>query len=56
MARTTGELPKGTRITDFVSLGVIAKTFPVNKVNKILLGTGKASKRQRDLPAHVVVY
>lgn len=56
MARTTGELPKGARITDFVSLGVIAKTFPVNKVNKILLGCGKASKRQRDLPAHVVVY
>lgn len=56
MARTTGELPKGARITDFVSLGVIAKTFPVNKVNKILLETGKASKRQRDLPAHVVVY
>ena len=56
MARTTGVLPEGTRITDFVSLGVIGKTFPVNKVNRILIETGRASKRQRDLPAHVVVY
>lgn len=56
MARTVAELPKGTRITDYVSLGVIAKTFPVDKVKAILDVTGKTSKRQRDLPAHVVVY
>ena len=56
MARTLAELPKGSRITDYVSLGVLAKTFPVQKVKSVLAGTGKASIRQRDLPAHVVVY
>lgn len=28
MARTLAELPKGARITDYISLGVLAKTFP----------------------------
>jgi hypothetical protein len=56
MARTLAELPKGSRITDYVSLGVVAKTFPVQKVKSILVSTGKGSIRQRDLPAHVVVY
>src|ERR1700726_1210957 len=56
MARTVATLPVGSRITDFISLGVIAKTFPVDKVHAILRATGKTSVRQRDLPAHVVVY
>lgn len=56
MARTLAELPKGSRITDYVSLGVLAKTFPVQKVKSVLVSTGRASIRQRDLPAHVVVY
>lgn len=56
MARTVAELPAGARITDYISLGVITKTFPRLKVESILAATGKASKRQRDMPAHVVVY
>lgn len=56
MARTLAQLPEGSRISDYISLGVIAKTFPVRKIEAILRATGKASKRQRDLPAHVVVY
>ena len=56
MARTVATLPVGSRITDFISLGVIAKTFPVDKVHALLQATGKTSIRQRDLPAHVVVY
>lgn len=56
MARRSAELPSGTRITDYISLGVIGKTFPITKVNKILCETGRTSQRQRDLPAHVVVY
>lgn len=56
MARTLAELPKGSRITDYVSLGVLAKTFPVQKVKSVLISTGRDSIRQRDLPAHVVVY
>jgi hypothetical protein len=39
-----------------VSLGVLAKTFPFEKVKSVLVSTGKDSIRQRDLPAHVVVY
>lgn len=56
MARTIATLPQGSRITDYISLGVIAKTFPLEKVNEMLGRTGKTSQRQRDLPAHVVVY
>ena len=56
MARTVATLPAGSRITDYVSLGVIAKTFPAGKVRSVLEATNKASLRQRDLPAHVVVY
>jgi hypothetical protein len=56
MARTVAELPSGTRITDFISLGVLTKTIPLGAINTVLAGTGKASVRQRDLPAHVVVY
>lgn len=56
MARTLAELPKGSRITDYISLGVIARTFPLRKIQAVLRATGKASRRQRDLPAHVVVY
>jgi len=56
MARTVAELPKGTRITDHISLGVIAKVFPLEKVHEALDAEGRNSKRQRNLPAHVVVY
>lgn len=56
MARTLAQLPPGTRITDYISLGVIAKFFPLQKIESILKETGKASVRKRDLPAHVVVY
>ncbi len=56
MARTLAELPKGSRISDYISLGVIAKTFPLKKIQAVLTAEGKASQRQRDLPAHVVVY
>src|SRR5580765_157312 len=56
MARTVATLPAGSRITDYISLGVIAKTFPVSKIHSVLAATGTASIRHRDLPAHVVVY
>ena len=56
MARTVAALAAGSRITDYISLGVIAKYFPVQRIESILQETGKASVRKRDLPAHVVVY
>jgi hypothetical protein len=56
MARKLATLPEGSRITDYMSLGVITKTFPLERVRAVLLATGKTSVRERDLPAHVVVY
>ena len=56
MARTLAALPEGSRITDYISLGVITKTFPLQRVRSVLAATGKGSQRERDLPAHVVVY
>jgi hypothetical protein len=56
LARTVAELPPGARITDYISLGVITKTFPDSAIGAVLARTGKASVRQRDLPAQVVVY
>lgn len=56
MARTVAELPAGSRITDFISLGVISKTFPAEQIRQIISDAGKASQRQRELPAHVVLY
>ena len=56
MARTVAELPAGPRLSDYISLGVLAKTFPRARIDEILATTGKGSIRQRDLPAHVVVY
>ena len=56
MARTVATLPAGSRITDYISLGVIAKFFPADKVHAVLRETGRSSVRERDLPAHVVVY
>jgi Insertion element 4 transposase N-terminal/Transposase DDE domain len=56
MARTRAELPAGSRITDYISLGVVAKAFPLAAIHSVLAETKKASIRQRDLPAHVVLY
>lgn len=56
MARTLAELPPGSRITDYISLGVLTKAIPMERIQSVLKQTGKASQRQRDLPAHVVVY
>ncbi|HWS95011.1 MAG TPA: IS4 family transposase [Candidatus Methylomirabilis sp.] len=56
MARTVAELPSGSRITDYISLGVITKSFPLDAIRAALNSTGRTSVRQRDLPAHVVVY
>jgi hypothetical protein len=35
---------------------VVAKTFPLTTIQSVLAKTKKASVRQRDLPAHVVIY
>jgi Insertion element 4 transposase N-terminal/Transposase DDE domain len=56
MSRTVATLPAGSRITDYISLGVVAKTFPLDKVHAALAATERESVRQRDLPGHVTVY
>jgi hypothetical protein len=56
MARVPAGLPAGIRLSDHISLGVIARTFPPDRVRQVLAETGKASERERDLPAHVMVY
>jgi hypothetical protein len=56
MARVPASLPAGTRLSDHISLGVIAGAFPPDRVRQVLTETGKASERERDLPAHVMVY
>jgi hypothetical protein len=56
MARAVAGLPAGIRLSDHISLGVIAKTFPLDQVRQVLAETGRASERERDLPAHVMVY
>jgi len=56
MAGVPAGLPAGVRVSDHISLGVIAKTFPPERVQQVLAETGKASERERDLPAQVMVY
>jgi hypothetical protein len=56
MARTVASLPAGSRITNYISLGVVAKFFPREKVDAVVKQTERTSVRKRELPAHVVVY
>lgn len=56
MARTRATLPKGSRITDYISLGVLTKYFPLAKVQAVLKATGKGGQRKRALPPHAMVY
>jgi hypothetical protein len=57
MPRTsTLRLGEGLRLTDGIAIGVLTKSVPLADVQRILRETGKESRRNRDLPAHVMVY
>src|SRR3954464_10240071 len=56
MAGVPAGLPAGVRLSDHISLGVIARAVPPERVRQVLAETGKASERERDLPAPVMVY
>src|SRR5690242_21017090 len=56
MARKPACLPNGTRISDYVSLGVLTSTVPATLVDAVLADTGRQSRRYRQLPARLVVY
>ena len=52
------ELPAvdGDRLTDRISIGVLARVVPRDVVDEVLAETRRAEKRARLLPARVVVY
>jgi Insertion element 4 transposase N-terminal/Transposase DDE domain len=56
MAGVLAGLPAGVRLSDHISLGVIARAIPSERVREVLAETGKTSERERDLPAQVMVY
>jgi len=56
MAGVPAGLPAGVRLSDHISLGVIARVAPPERVRQVLAETGKTSERERDLPAQVMVY
>ena len=55
MAGVPAGLPAGVRVSDHISLGVIARAFPPDRIRQVLAETGRASERERDLPAQVMV-
>jgi hypothetical protein len=56
MAGVPAGLPAGVRLSDHICLGVIARAVPPERVHQVLAETGRASERERDLPAQVMVY
>lgn len=56
MARTKAVLATGTKIADYLSVGLSAQVCPLSKIHQVLQDTGKQSPAQRDLPAHRVIY
>jgi hypothetical protein len=56
MGRVSAELSSGVRLSDYISVGVIARAVPLEAVRQVLAQSGRSSERERDLPAHVMVY
>ncbi|MFI0463617.1 transposase domain-containing protein, partial [Saccharopolyspora sp. 5N102] len=47
----------GARLTDLVSLGVLASSVPRDVVDEVIAATGRQAKRSDGkLPPHVMVY
>ena len=56
MARKNAVLAGGARLSDYLSIGVIAQVFPMRAVKSALRESGRASQRRRKLPAEAMVY
>lgn len=56
MARTSATLPGGARVSDYLSVNVIAAIYPRDAVRAVLVSSGRDSRRRRQLPAEVMVY
>ena len=56
MARTRSGLPQKVDVAYLISAGVLAGVCPRALIEEVLAATGKASQRERRLPAPAVVY
>ena len=56
MARPQAALPGGVRLSDYLSVGVIAGVFPIRAVHAALRQCQRSSQRRRALPAEAMVY
>jgi hypothetical protein len=56
MARTRKALPEQVDVAHLISTGVLASVCPRPLIDEVLLETGRASQRNRLLPAPAVVY
>ena len=56
MARTRKALPEKIDVAHLISTGVLASVCPRALIDEVLTQTGKASQRERLLPAPAVVY
>ena len=53
--KTSGNDPSAVRLTDRISLGVLAEVFPRDVIEDVLTETERREQRSRLLPAHVMV-
>jgi hypothetical protein len=56
MAGKVATLPAGRRLTDYIGVGLLTKAVPLEEVVDVLEKTGRNSRRQRELPAQIIVY
>ncbi len=56
MAASSVKSSAGGRIAEHLSVGVLARTYPRERIRDILERMGLQSKRVRDLPAEALVY
>ncbi len=56
MPREEAALPGGVRISDLMSMTLLASVYPPSAVNQVLSETGRQSRRERALPATLMVY
>jgi hypothetical protein len=48
--------PTGERLSDRIAIGVLTRTYPPGLVDQVIAEAGAQERRQRLLPARVVVY
>lgn len=56
MARTAMTMSSGGQIAEHLSVGLLARSYPRERIRSILERMGLQSKRVRDLPAEALVY